>query len=211
MPRCALLLLLASGLIAADGYARGVAGLGIRHLHPVELPLQGPLGLQPGQGVQVGWVMPGSAAAAMGVQQGDVITAINGQRVDSGPALREAVWSFQAGDGAAVTVRRAGGAEQELIGTYGALPGFIAERIGTPELERRLDWRQRWWDYEVAAQRRQLAAAASARQELAARLDRLAAQVAAAEQAATQAAAATTDTAGGWRLRYAWRYDSAED
>lgn len=207
--RCLLILLTGVLTLAAqDGYARGTAMLGVRGLHPVSLSEQAGLGLLPGQGVQIGWVMPGSPAAEMGLRPGDVITAINGQPVTSGPDLRRTVWSFQAGDGASVTVRQPGARDQELLGTYGTLPGFIADRVGTPMLNRHLNWREAWWSGEVAAQRMQLAQAQEKLRVQVRALDELERRVASAEAAT---ATVTASGSGAWRLRWSWNSDSIKE
>jgi membrane-associated protease RseP (regulator of RpoE activity) len=60
------------------------------------------------QGVKVSEVQDGSAAAKAGLQQGDVITAIDGKDVTSPQAVRSAVQAKQSGDKISVTYTRDG-------------------------------------------------------------------------------------------------------
>lgn len=57
-------------------------------------------------GVYVDSIYPGSSAADAGVRQGDVITAINGSRVNSVSELQEQVSRYHPGDNVTVTVMR---------------------------------------------------------------------------------------------------------
>ena len=75
-------------------------------------------------GVLVHSVIPGTAADSMGLQQGDVITTLNGQTVDSNIDLWRTVRSADIGDGVQVTIQR-DGTEQSFDGTYGAWPDDI--------------------------------------------------------------------------------------
>ena len=61
-----------------------------------------------GQGVEVNQVQAGSPAADAGLQQGDVITAVNGQSVNSAAALGSAIRSHQPGDTVKITYTRNG-------------------------------------------------------------------------------------------------------
>jgi putative serine protease PepD len=61
-----------------------------------------------GSGVQVNQVVSGSAAADAGLQQGDVITQFDGQKVTTPAQLGTAVASHQAGDKVQVTFTRNG-------------------------------------------------------------------------------------------------------
>lgn len=63
-------------------------------------------------GAGVGEVIPGGAAEAAGMQEGDVITAIDGQSVTSGSALTGYVRRYIAGDTAVLTVVRDGEEKQ---------------------------------------------------------------------------------------------------
>jgi len=72
------------------------------------LPLRGPTA--PGGGVPVRYVFPASGAAAAGLQQGDVVTAIDRQPVADAQALRVALADHTPGETVQLGVRR--GAEQ---------------------------------------------------------------------------------------------------
>jgi S1-C subfamily serine protease len=64
-----------------------------------------------------------SPAAEAGLQKGDVITAIDGEPVDSPDAVREAVAAKKPGDTLALTVQRPGEAEEmEITATLGEHP-----------------------------------------------------------------------------------------
>lgn len=64
-----------------------------------------------------------SPAAAAGIRQGDIITAIDGGPVDSPDAVREAVAAKKPGDTLALTVQRSGEAEEmEITATLGEHP-----------------------------------------------------------------------------------------
>jgi putative serine protease PepD len=59
-------------------------------------------------GALVGAVQSGGPAARAGVQQGDVVTALDGQSVSSSGALISAVQTHKPGDSVALTLRRGG-------------------------------------------------------------------------------------------------------
>jgi DNA-binding CsgD family transcriptional regulator len=66
-------------------------------------------GLTAEHGVVLPRPRPGSAAAAAGLHKGDLIVAIDGQRIDSTALLARLIRDHQAGDMMAFTVRRAAG------------------------------------------------------------------------------------------------------
>ena len=66
------------------------------------------LGLENTRGALVTRVLPGTAAAAAGVQPGDVVTAFNGERVDSAEALHNQEGLSPVGSTATLDVRRDG-------------------------------------------------------------------------------------------------------
>jgi len=70
------------------------------------------LGLENTRGALVTRVLPGTAAAAAGVQPGDVVTAFNGERVDSAEALHNQEGLSPVGSTATLDVRRDGKALQ---------------------------------------------------------------------------------------------------
>jgi S1-C subfamily serine protease len=61
-----------------------------------------------GKGVEVSDLAENSPAAKAGIQKGDVITAVDGDSVDSPIALRSAVQAKQSGDEISVTYTRDG-------------------------------------------------------------------------------------------------------
>lgn len=66
-------------------------------------------------------VMANSSAAAAGVEQFDVITAINDEPVTDGQVLRQLLYKYQVGDTVTLTVIR-GGEEQQVEVTLDAAP-----------------------------------------------------------------------------------------
>jgi S1-C subfamily serine protease len=72
-------------------------------------------------GVVVGQVAAGSPAASAGLQPGDVITAIDGQPLDSESALAESLNKHKPGDSVALTVIR-NGQQQNVSITLGTAP-----------------------------------------------------------------------------------------
>ena len=82
-------------------------------------------------GALVGRVEPGSTAAVMGVQPGDLIRSINDEQVDSFSELRERVQAMRPGDAVRLTVLR-DGQELELSGTLGSGTGEGRRRMVPP-------------------------------------------------------------------------------
>ena len=66
-------------------------------------------------------VFPGSPAAAAGLEAGDVITAVDGDRVDAESDLADHILPHQPGDKITLTVMR-GGREMDVTVTLGTLP-----------------------------------------------------------------------------------------
>jgi Do/DeqQ family serine protease len=89
---------------------------------PLTSDIASQMNLTDARGVLVAQVQPGSAAANAGVQQGDVITAINGETVNESNQLRNRIANTAPGTEITLTVRRAnGGGEQQLRATLGEL------------------------------------------------------------------------------------------
>jgi S1-C subfamily serine protease len=78
-------------------------------------------GRREGDGVRVGGVVPGSAAAQAGVTEGDVIVRLDGVSVTSFDELRGAVEARRPGDRVAVVYLRDGDARRGR-GTLAARP-----------------------------------------------------------------------------------------
>jgi len=98
----------------------------IEQLQQGDVPAHAMLGVstQPtedGTGVEVAEVDSGSAAAKAGLQQGDVITAVDGTNTDDPDALGGAIASHKPGDQVKVTYTR-DGASHEVTVTLGARP-----------------------------------------------------------------------------------------
>lgn len=92
---------------------RGQLGVGIQSITE---ELAKNLDLKDNKGVIVGSVKPGSAAEKAGVKRGDVITAINGEKVEDGNILRNKVAQTAPGTEINLTVLREG-KELELKAT----------------------------------------------------------------------------------------------
>ena len=73
------------------------------------------------QGVVIGGVQPGSPAAQAGLQQRDVVTAVDGQQLAGDTALAEAVNAHKPGDTVTLSVTR-GGQQTSVQVTLGTLP-----------------------------------------------------------------------------------------
>ena len=89
-----------------NGYVTGKAYLGIwtdeRYNAMVARYYDMPLG------AYVAEVSPGSAADQAGLESGDIITAVDGQQVESSTDLRNLIRQYSAGDSAELTYFRAG-------------------------------------------------------------------------------------------------------
>lgn len=92
---------------------RGRLGVGIQ---TITEDLAKTLDLKENKGVIVGSITPGSAAEKAGVKRGDVITAINGEKIEDGNALRNKVAATAPGTEITLTILR-DGKEQELKAT----------------------------------------------------------------------------------------------
>ena len=68
-------------------------------------------------GVYIGEVVKGSAAQKAGVQEGDILIAIDGEKVHGGSSVQEKVNSYRPGDKAKLTVIREG-KEKQLEVTF---------------------------------------------------------------------------------------------
>ncbi len=83
---------------AADGVSLGITGTSITEEYSEYYDIP--------EGVYVSSVTSGSAADNAGIQEGDVITAIDGQSVTSVDELRSALNSYSSGDSVTVTISR---------------------------------------------------------------------------------------------------------
>ena len=74
-------------------------------------------------GMGVALLERGSPAAEAGIQEGDIITAINGTPTPTTVAMADALAEFKPGDEASVSVTRPGGAKGTVSVRLGELPG----------------------------------------------------------------------------------------
>ncbi len=89
------------------------AYLGV-HIKDLDSKTARDMGLNISQGVYIAGLMDGGAAREAGIQEGDVIVAVDGKRVRNAPELQEAIGRKRPGDVASVTINR-GGREQKVI------------------------------------------------------------------------------------------------
>lgn len=85
-----------------------------------DLPVQNGAFIQSSQPGQAA-VQPGTAAAAAGLQEGDIIVALDGARLDAETSLRQLLLRHQPGDTVSLTLLR-DGEEQEVMVTLGERP-----------------------------------------------------------------------------------------
>ncbi len=123
---------IAEQLVKNNGVVRrGTLGL---QAQSVDARLAQALGLKEARGVAVTRVLPNSAAAAAGVRVGDVITAANGQRVDSFDALRNLEGLQTVGARLTLDIVREG-RTQQLGATLREHPRNVAGADIDPRLE----------------------------------------------------------------------------
>jgi putative serine protease PepD len=84
-----------------------------------------------GGGARVGSIVSGSPAAKAGVQQGDVITAVGGTKVDDSASLGDIVDGHAVGDTVKLTVRR-GGSLKTLTVKLGDRPAQTSSQSQQP-------------------------------------------------------------------------------
>jgi serine protease Do len=107
---------------------RGQLGVGIQSITE---ELAKSLDLKETKGVIVGSVKPGSSAEKAGVKRGDVITAINGEKIDDGNILRNKVAQTAPGTEITLSVLR-DGKEMELKAKLDESSPETAQREGLP-------------------------------------------------------------------------------
>ena len=100
-------------LIQNGKVRRGLLGINIQNLTPETAQA---LELKETSGVLVSNVKPGSAADKAGVKGGDIVTAINGEKIEDSNLLRNKVAGTLPGNQIKLTVVR-DGAEQEFVAT----------------------------------------------------------------------------------------------
>ena len=91
-----------------------------------ELPLDDPGALSRLRGLVDGalivTVVEDGPAAQAGLQEGDRITAVDGQALDAENSLADLIASYQPGDGVTLTVERPGGESLEIVAVLGEHP-----------------------------------------------------------------------------------------
>ncbi|HEX8566261.1 MAG TPA: DegQ family serine endoprotease [Pyrinomonadaceae bacterium] len=102
---------------------RGQLGVLIRD---IDSDLAASLNLKDTRGAVITDVQPDSAAAKAGLQRYDVVTALNGERVEDGNTLRNRIAATQPGSEVTLTVLREG-KEQQIKATLGELSVQAAE------------------------------------------------------------------------------------
>ncbi|MEM9172777.1 MAG: PDZ domain-containing protein, partial [Pseudomonadota bacterium] len=84
---------------------RGLLGVSIETVNAQTAEI---MGLKNISGAMVASVTPGSAAEKAGIEVSDIITAVNGEKVDSANELRNAIGLLRSGDSVTVTALRDG-------------------------------------------------------------------------------------------------------
>jgi serine protease Do len=98
--------------------ARGWLGVEIQ---PVTAEIAASLGIKDAKGAIVANVVPSGPAAKAGFEQGDIVTAINGQPIEDATDLTRKVATVQAGQTATFSISR-GGKPSQIKVTIGARP-----------------------------------------------------------------------------------------
>ncbi len=100
-------------LLSEGRVRRGMLGINIQNITAETAQA---LDLSEASGVLVSNVRPGSAAEKAGVKRGDIITAINGEKIDDGNVLRNKIAGTLPGTAVKLTINR-DGTGQELTAT----------------------------------------------------------------------------------------------
>ena len=109
----------ASDLIDFGSVKRAMLGITMQPVSTLDKETQEKLKLNSMNGVYIVEVSKGSAAEEAGLKQGDVIIAIDGQRITDGASVQEKVNNYHPGDHAVVTYVR-DGREQQVQVTFHA-------------------------------------------------------------------------------------------
>jgi len=105
--------------LKAHGHVtRGYLGVNIQSVTP---EIATSLGLKDGKGAMVAEIVPGGPASKAGFEQGDIVTAIDGQAVDDATGLTTKVAAVPVGQAATFTVSRQGKPLQVKV-TIGTRP-----------------------------------------------------------------------------------------
>ena len=125
------LFVLGMASIASPAIARGDGWLGVA-TQAVTEDLRDALDLR-GDGVLVNRVVPDSPADRAGMRKGDVITSVNGRRVESPAELAEVISSQSEGSNVAIRIVRRGGGPQTLNVRIGSRPDGESEDRDQPQ------------------------------------------------------------------------------
>jgi serine protease Do len=106
--------------------SRGYLGVNIQSVTP---EIASSLGLKDNKGAIVADVVAGGPAAKAGIEQGDIVTALNGQAIDDNTDLTRKVAAVPAGEQAVFTINRSGKPLQ-LKATIGNRPN---EKVASNE------------------------------------------------------------------------------
>jgi len=117
----------ADQLIATGHVRRGELGI---YIQPVDQGLADSFGLPEPEGALVSSVNPGSPAQAAGIQPGDVIIALNGQKIENSNDLPVRVASLMPGSKVNLTIWR-NHAEKHVIATLGAMGNNLVAAAGS--------------------------------------------------------------------------------
>ena len=107
----------AGDLIDFGSVKRAVLGI---TMQPIDKKIQEELKLNSMNGVYIVEVSKGSAAEEAGLKQGDVIIAIDGQRITDGSSVQEKVNNYHPGDKAVITYLRDGREQQAEVTFHAA-------------------------------------------------------------------------------------------
>jgi serine protease Do len=117
----------ADQLIATGHVRRGELGI---YIQPVDQGLADSFGLPEPEGALVSSVNPGSPAQAAGIRPGDVIIALNGQKIENSNDLPVRVASLMPGSKVNLTIWR-NHAEKHVIATLGSMGNNLVAAAGS--------------------------------------------------------------------------------
>ena len=110
----------AGDLIDFGSVKRAMLGITMQPVSTLDKNIQEELKLNSMNGVYIVEVSKGSAAEEAGLKQGDVIIAIDGQRITDGASVQEKVNNYHPGDKAVITYLRDGREQQAEVTFHAA-------------------------------------------------------------------------------------------